>query len=113
MLSWLKSNPVPEVTVNELKSVREAEDAPVLIDVRTAAEYAQGHAPGAINIPLDQVAQRRGELSAYDGQDVYMICRSGARSGNAAKALIPMGVKAINVAGGTMAWIRAGFPVEK
>jgi rhodanese-related sulfurtransferase len=79
-----------------------------LIDVREPDEWAAGHAPDAVHIPL-------GELrvdALPPGETFYMICRSGNRSGVAAKALIKAGVDAVNVAGGMIAWQRAGLPVD-
>mgnify|MGYP000742730190 CR=1 FL=1 len=84
-----------------------------LIDVRTPSEFADGHAPGAVNIPLDQLAQRMSELEAHKTGELYLICRSGARSGRAQGQLAAAGfTNPINVAGGTLAWRAAGFPVE-
>ena len=82
-------------------------DAVVLLDVREPAEWASGHAPGALHIPL-------GELTIEalpEGEAVYVICRSGNRSGSATKALVGAGIDAFNVAGGMIAWQRSGLPV--
>ncbi len=98
-----------EVDVAELKAALER-DGTHLIDVRTPQEYADGHVPGAVNIPLDQLGQRLGELPK-DGT-LYVICRSGHRSGLAQKELAGKGIEAINVRGGTLAWKAAGYPVE-
>jgi rhodanese-related sulfurtransferase len=81
----------------------------VLLDVRGPGEYAEGHLPGAVNVPLDQldvVAAR------YAGQDVVTVCRSGARSLTAAQLLAAAGARVQSLAGGTEAWQRAGHPVE-
>lgn len=80
------------------------------IDVRTRAEYQNGHAKGAENIPLDTIdAGVADRLKHYD--EVYVICQSGARSASATKVLIGAGVKAINVSGGTMTWHAHGLPM--
>jgi rhodanese-related sulfurtransferase len=101
-----------QVDVAGLKSAKDAGQV-TLIDVRTPGEYAEGHVPGAVNIPLDQVQARMSELEAYKSQDLYLICRSGARSAKAQGILQSAGFeKTINVAGGTLAWQSAGFPVE-
>jgi phage shock protein E len=57
-----------------------------LVDVRTPGEFAAGHIPGAINIPLQQLDSRLGELQPMDSA-VVVYCRSGHRSGNAARRL--------------------------
>lgn len=80
-----------------------------LIDVREPDEYVQGHAPGAVLMPLGSVLG--GEMTVSGPGPVYVICRSGARSMRACEYLELQGVEAINVAGGTMAWISSGFDV--
>jgi rhodanese-related sulfurtransferase len=76
--------------------------------VREPAEYAEGHVPGAPLIPLGEVAER---ISEVPTGEVLVICRSGARSARAAELLRAHGIDAVNVAGGTLAWIDAGGPV--
>jgi len=65
-----------------------------VVDVRTAEEFAEGHVPGALNIPFDQIAQRAGEIGP-SSTPVLLYCRSGRRSGIAAKALADKGFTAI------------------
>ena len=88
--------------------------AAVVIDVRSAEEFAGGHVPGARNIPLDQLEARKAELDAQKGAALYLICEKGGRSASATQTLAAAGfVKPINVTGGTAAWRAAGFPIEK
>lgn len=88
------------------------EGVPV-IDVRTPGEYAGGHVPGAVNVPLG-FAVTDPALSALDkSQPVYVICQSGGRSARASDQLAAAGFHAVNVEGGTGAWIAAGHEVEK
>ena len=98
---------VPEVDVAEL-SVRRGEGA-VLVDVREQDEYDDVHVPGARLIPLGEVADRATEVP--EGETVYIICKTGARSRRAAENLRGLGRDAVNVAGGTRAWIEAGHEV--
>lgn len=98
---------VPQITVAELAALHA--DGVAVIDVRQPNEYAEGHVPGATLIPLATVAQHLAEVPAEGA--VYVICRSGGRSQQAAEQLRVHGVDAVNVAGGTMAWIQAGNPV--
>lgn len=98
---------VPEIDVAELAR-RQAEGAFVL-DVRQPEEYAAGHVPGAVLVPLDQLPARQDEIPS--DRALLVICRSGARSATAVQALTSAGYDATNIAGGTMAWIDAGNAV--
>lgn len=84
-------------------------DVPV-IDVREADEYATGHVPGALNLPLSTLGDHLGELpdAAF-----AVICQVGARSARAVAALIARGYAASNVDGGTSEWAAAGFPLAQ
>ncbi len=87
-----------------------AEKATVL-DVREPGEYREGHLPGAVNIPMGQLTARFGELDR--SKPVHVVCASGNRSSAVTEVLTAAGFDAINVAGGTNAWVRSGRPVEK
>jgi len=80
-----------------------------LIDVRERDEFAGGHVPGAINIPMSEIAGRLDELPA-EAFDV--ICQAGGRSARVVQALEERGHDATNVEGGTGEWIAAGKNVE-
>ncbi len=84
-----------------------------LIDVRTPAEYQEVHADLASSVPLDAIdpaAIMRGR--ADSGQPLYLICRSGGRSGRACEQFIAAGFpNVVNVEGGTLAWLEAELPV--
>lgn len=97
---------VPEIDVAEL--ARRWADGATVIDVRRRDEYEEGHVPGARLVTLDEVPSRQAELPAES--ELLIICKSGARSHKAAEFLRQQGVEAVNVAGGTMAWIEAGHP---
>jgi rhodanese-related sulfurtransferase len=99
---------VPEIDVDDLAEVWA--DGALVIDVREADEYEQAHVPGARLVPLATVPQRLDEV-ADAGEPVYVICASGARSHRAAEFYRAKGIDAVNVAGGTIAWIDAGQPV--
>ncbi len=79
------------------------------IDVRTPGEYASGHAEGAQNIPLDTIDEKA-TTPLKKFSEVYVICRSGARSRTAASLLRKAHVNAINVEGGTNAWRKCDLP---
>lgn len=99
--------PVPVVDVAELAGLLRT--GITLIDVREPHEYAQVHVPGARPIPLANVPDHLDELPAGP---VYVICQAGGRSLRAAAFLREQGKDAINVAGGTGAWVAAGLPTE-
>ena len=97
---------VPTCSVAELATVNEA----VILDVREPDEYAAGHVPGARNVPLGQIADRAAEFS---GAHVFVICQKGRRSEAATSALRSASVDAVNVAGGTSAWVAEGRETER
>lgn len=79
-----------------------------LIDVRSPSEYATGHIPGALNIPLEQIEARLNDL----GHDpIILVCKGGKRARMAAGLLQPCFANVAVLEGGTDAWIRAGLPV--
>ncbi len=80
-----------------------------LLDVRNPDEYESAHVPGAVLIPLPQLAERQDEIP--EGDPLYVICAAGGRSLTAAKALVDAGYPAISVAGGTNGWIERGGAV--
>ena len=88
--------------VNDLAAEVEAKTLN-LIDVREADEFASGHLPGAINLPLSDFLERYGELDKE--KSYHIICQSGARSAQACAFLEEEGYDVTNVAGGTIAWM--------
>ena len=82
----------------------------LLVDVREQEEYADGHVPGAVNIPMEHLPSRVKELDR--DAPVHVICASGRRSAAMVDFLTEAGFDALNVVGGTSAWIRAGHPIE-
>jgi molybdopterin/thiamine biosynthesis adenylyltransferase/rhodanese-related sulfurtransferase len=94
---------VPEISVEDLKAMRDRGDALVLVDVRESREWAISDLPDSVKIPLGSLPQSLEKLSKADQIVVY--CRSGARSGNAVQFLQQMGYeKAKNLAGGINRW---------
>ncbi|MEV8093455.1 rhodanese-like domain-containing protein [Kitasatospora sp. NPDC085879] len=85
-----------------------------VVDVRTPGEYAAGHLPGALNVPLDALDGLLPALrSAADRGDLLLVCASGARSGQAAAVLAGHGVDTATLTGGTAAWAQRGHPLER
>ncbi len=90
----------------------------VVIDVRTPGEFTGelGHIPGAILRPVQTIDQWANEAKKLREQNkkIVLVCRSGNRSGMAARTLAEMGLDSLfNVQGGMRAWNAAGLPVEK
>lgn len=106
---------IKDIEPNELASLLKScsnGDCPKIVDVREPWEYKQGHVPGAILMPLGQLASRLTELDPE--HPVAVICASGNRSQSAAALLGQKGFKTVyNVLGGTGAWIRSGLEVER
>jgi rhodanese-related sulfurtransferase len=93
----------PEVLSTDLP------DGAFLLDVREDDEWAAGHAPDAVHVRLGDLGARAGELPR--DREVYVICRSGARSAYAAQALTGGGWTAVNVSDGMTGWAVAGRPM--
>jgi len=96
---------IHQVTIGELKGILPG--GGILIDVREPDEYAAGHIPKAVSIPLsiiqDNVEKFRSDF------DVYLVCRSGSRSLSACEYLHDRDiVNVVNVAAGTLGWVAAG-----
>jgi len=91
------------LSTQDLTAIMEEQDPDVfLIDVRTAAEYATGFIPGAINIPYDEITLNppTGDSNAR----IIVYCRSGQRSGIAKAALEELGYARVNDFGGITRW---------
>ena len=86
----------------------------VLLDVRTASEYAEGHIAGAINIDQSQSDfVEKAKAALPTDKKVAVYCRSGRRSASAADKLAAEGYQCVNLKGGIIAWKEAGKAVTK
>lgn len=74
-----------------------------LVDVRTREEFAAGHLTGAVNIPVQELAERLGELEPRD-RPIVLYCRSGNRSGHAARLLKNAGYARVHDLGAMSRW---------
>jgi rhodanese-related sulfurtransferase len=97
----------PTVTVSELRN--HASAPAQLVDVRSGSEFASGHIPGAVNIPMDQIEARLDDLDL--NLPIVLICQTGKRARMTAGLLEPCQRQITVLEGGTKAWIEAGFPV--
>ncbi|HEX8160619.1 MAG TPA: MBL fold metallo-hydrolase [Pyrinomonadaceae bacterium] len=109
----LETATVPQITVDDLHRRVEAGDDLQILDVRRPGEFADGHVPGAAPAPLAEL--RRSALDGLDpARPLAVICAGGYRSSAATSLLITRGFKKLfNVAGGTSAYVGAGYAVEK
>ncbi|WP_299080173.1 rhodanese-like domain-containing protein [uncultured Paraglaciecola sp.] len=86
----------------------------IIVDVRTAEEFQQGHVPNAINVPLSDIMQDTAILKSSKGKPIVLYCRSGKRAGKAANLLQKDGYQNIrHLEGDMLAWIEAGLTVER
>jgi rhodanese-related sulfurtransferase len=81
----------------------------LLVDVREDDEWADGHAPDAILLPMSQFSARVNEIPS--DRLIICVCHVGGRSARVADALNEAGWQAVNLTGGMEAWQRAGLPV--
>jgi rhodanese-related sulfurtransferase len=113
-MHWMnRPGPPPIEELDPAQVADELRAAPgVLVDVREAYEWHAGQAASAVHIPLGQLAGRADELPR--DLPVFLICASGSRSKVAAQILLSAGFpRAVNVRGGTIAWMRSGLPMTR
>ncbi|GAA1172866.1 rhodanese-like domain-containing protein [Ornithinimicrobium humiphilum] len=84
-------------------SVTDLPDDALVVDVREPDEWAAGHAPGAVHIPMGDIPSRLEDLPDSD-DPLPIICRSGGRSGRVVQWLVTQGFDVVNVDGGMRAW---------
>jgi rhodanese-related sulfurtransferase len=99
---------VREVSPEEAQSL--AEEGAQLVDVRAAHEWEAGHIAGAVHLPLDELAERTGELDT--DRPVILYCRGGTRSSMATEALAESGYEAMKLTEGVVGWAEAGLPID-
>lgn len=100
-----------QVSASDAKSWIDGDNTPFVLDVRQPDEFRGGHIPGAKMIPLAELKSRQGELPR--NRDILCVCRSGARSGAAARQLRDLGLNAVNLRGGMIAWQGAGYTIKR
>lgn len=106
---------VKTIDVQELREKMLRGEKVELLDVRTPAEFQELHVPGANLVPLDRLdpktfmAERNGS-----SEPLYILCRSGNRARKACEKFLAAGFdNVVCVEGGTLAWDKAGFPVNR
>jgi NADPH-dependent 2,4-dienoyl-CoA reductase/sulfur reductase-like enzyme/rhodanese-related sulfurtransferase len=97
----LKSLTEESVLESEMTTVKEtSQNSPIIVDVRTPGEYKTGAYPNAINIPVDELVKRFGELGTNLSRDITVYCASGARSAYAENLLMQLGFTNVKNGGG-------------
>jgi rhodanese-related sulfurtransferase len=95
---------IPEITPAEFLVRRKQGEDLTLLDVREAWELGVASVPDVVHIPMGEIATRIGELDS--SKETVVLCRSGRRSLEVAKYLQQNGFRAVNLAGGILAWSR-------
>lgn len=102
---------VPEVDVHTLKGWLESAEPVLLIDVREEEEWDEEHLPEALLLPMSELEPE--QVPSLDGRRLVVMCRSGRRSAAVVARLARLGVAdGLNLAGGILAWMEAGYPVR-
>ncbi|GAA1462360.1 rhodanese-like domain-containing protein [Nocardiopsis exhalans] len=90
----------------------DSNSAPLLVDVRTPAEFESSHIPGAVNLPLGQLDQHAGRVARDASEQVVLVCQSGPRAEQAQTRLAAAGLTdSVVLSGGMNAWAAADAPV--
>lgn len=95
---------IKKITMHEAKVNLEQDKSIILIDIRTQAEYDEGHIPGCIHIPLAELEMRIDEVADSLDQTIYYYCRSGVRTITAGAILEDMGYTCLYDLGGIINW---------
>ncbi len=95
----------PSVDISQLEAILAAPQGPVLLDVRSPEEFQQGHVPGALHLPIDQLPDRIDELQPFRTRGVIAYCEHGRRATRALDLLAEKGFTNLRLLRGNMkAW---------
>lgn len=92
------------ITAEQAKTIMDSQEGYIILDTRTQEEYDEGHIPGAILIPYDEVADRAEDILTDKDQLILVYCRSGRRSKLAAEDLVKLDYTNIKEFGGIIDW---------
>jgi len=103
----------PPITGPELAARLGGDDAPLVLDVRSPEEFAAGHVPGALNVPLRDLSGALERIEAAPAPEVVVYCERGVRAAAAAQLLRLAGVSQVRQLRGDMQdWRESGLPCE-
>ena len=100
------------INIHEATRLLNKEDA-VLLDVRDAGEYKNGHIVNAINIPHARLSERMSELDKYKNKTIIIADKFGQHSGHCGKQLKEKGFDSLRMQGGMSEWLSQNLPVAK
>ncbi len=92
------------ITAQQAKEIMDSREGYVILDTRTQEEYDEGHIPGAILIPYDEILEKAEGILTDKNQLILVYCRSGRRSKLAAEDLVKLGYTNIKEFGGIIDW---------
>lgn len=92
------------ITMEEAKDIFQNSGDYIILDVRRADEFSEGHIPGAVNYANEDILQDKPEVLPDLEQTIYVYCRSGRRSKESADKLVQMGYTNIIEIGGILDW---------
>ena len=102
------------VAVGPAEAIRLMNGGAVLVDVRPANQFKDGHIEGARSVPGDQIADGARAVEKYAGKRLVLYCDSGSIAGAAARTLMRAGIKDVStLRGGLAAWRQENLPVVK
>jgi rhodanese-related sulfurtransferase len=101
----------PQTSAQQLHQALDKKETVLVVDVRSPQEFATGHIPGAVNIPLDELAKRIGEMKVPKNTTLVTMCEHGGRSSRAALELEKLGYKTSSFC--TLdSWKKRGYKIE-
>lgn len=110
--AWAETPIVEQQEV--MAQIKQPQANVVILDVRSAEEFAESHIPGAINLDYQTLGDNLAQLAAHIDDKIIVHCRSGRRAGIAEQLLINNGFKQVyHLKGDMLAWQAANLPVEK
>lgn len=92
------------ISAEQAQEMMAADKTAVILDVRTPAEFAGGHIPGAVNLPLDEISAKAATMLPDKDATLLVYCRSGARSRTASTQLVKLGYTGVYDFGGIINW---------
>ncbi len=109
-LLLLRAAPALPAEISTMQAFEEYREGALFLDVRSAAEWNQGHIPDSLLIPLDELPRRLSELPR--DRDIVVVCKSGVRSREGAAILRKAGfTRVTGLSGGLQDWIAARYPL--
>jgi rhodanese-related sulfurtransferase len=104
LLEQISQKKIVKVSADEALAILKDQPAAILLDVRTEAEFAEGHIEGAQQLAVEELLDRTDELPADKNTPIVIYCRSGRRSALAAEQLAGLGYTMLYDLGGITSW---------